>query len=75
MYCFDKIYYDCETIDMTLIAFAYTKKVMAYLEGLHNEWNEVKKILEPSAFIKLRTNESLDISNKQKMRKNPISSM
>lgn len=60
---FDKIYYDGETIDLTLIAFAYTKKGMAYLEGLHNEWNEVKKILEPNAFIKLRTNESLDISN------------
>lgn len=60
---FDRIYYDSETMDLTLIAFAYTKKGMDYLEGLHNEWNEVKKILELNAFIKLRTNELLDISN------------
>lgn len=60
---FDRIYYDGETIDLTLIAFAYTKKGVDYLEGLHNEWNEVKKILEPHAFIKLRTNEPLDTGN------------
>lgn len=36
---------------------------MDYLEGLHNEWNEVKILLEPNAFIKLRTNELVDISN------------
>ena len=60
---FDRIYYDSETMDLTLIAFAYTKKGLDYLEGLHNEWNEVKKLLEPNAYIKLRTNELLDISN------------
>lgn len=60
---FDRVYYDSETIELTLIAFAYTKKGMDYLEGLHNEWNEVRKKLEPNAFIKLRINESLDTSN------------
>lgn len=59
---FDRIYYDSDTMDLTLIAFAYTQKGMNYLEGLHNEWNEVKKILEPNALINLRTNEPLDIS-------------
>ena len=60
---FDRVYYDSETVELKLIAFAYTKKGMDYLEGLHNEWNKVKEMLEPNAFIKLRTNESLDTSN------------
>lgn len=43
---FDKVYYDSESIDLTLIVFAYTKRGMDYLEGLHNEWNKVRKKLE-----------------------------
>lgn len=60
---FDRVYYDSESIDLTLIAFAYTKRGMDYLEGLHNEWNNVRKKLLPNAFIQLRMNESLDTSN------------
>ncbi|MBQ8940885.1 MAG: hypothetical protein IJ062_03540 [Firmicutes bacterium] len=57
---FDRVYYDSETIDLTLIAFAFTKKGMNYLEQLHNEWNDVRELLEPNALIKLRTNEKLN---------------
>ncbi len=60
---FDRVYYDSYTIDLALFTIAYTKKGSQYLETLHNGWTDIRKELEPYAYIKLKTLEKINIQD------------
>lgn len=57
---FDRIYYDSETVDLTLVAYGYTPRGTEYLQFLYDKWKYVRKQLEKHAQIKLREAESLN---------------
>lgn len=57
---YDRIYYDAETLDLSLTALGYSQKGMDHLNVLHEGWNDIKKKLEKVAYIKLKDNEKVD---------------
>lgn len=57
---FDRIYYDSDTVEMTLIDYGYTPKGTEYLQSLYDKWKYVRKKLETYAQIELREVESLN---------------
>lgn len=59
---FDRIYYDADTFDYSLVALAFTDRGMKHLEELHMGWNQVRKELESVAYVSLKMNEPVDFT-------------
>lgn len=51
---FDRIYYDSDTLEKSLIALGFTEEGLRHIENLNNGWDGVKNSLKEYAFIELR---------------------
>jgi len=58
---FDRVYYDSDTLDKSLIALGYTKEGLKHIEDLDSGWGVVRNSLKEYAFIELRESDKLRI--------------
>lgn len=58
---FDKIYYDSDTLEKSLIALGYTEEGLKHIEDLDNGWAGVRNSLREYAYIELRETNYLKI--------------
>lgn len=61
---FDKEYYDSDTIDLALFAYAYTPDGQEYMKELFNGWNKVRSKLSQWAYVSLRNENNFELTNK-----------
>lgn len=61
---FDRIYYDSDTIEQALFAYAYTPTGQEYMKELFNGWNKIKDKLSHLAYISLRNESTSELENK-----------
>lgn len=61
---FDRVYYDSDTIEQALFAYAYTQDGQEYVKALFNGWKEVKEKLCDAAYISLRDDFTFEGENK-----------
>ena len=63
---FDRVYYDADSLEKSLLALAYTEKGMEHIAQLDKGWNSLKKKLKNYAHIELRDSDNLRITDMKK---------
>ena len=63
---FDRVYYDADSLEKSLLALAYTEKGMQHVVDLDKGWNSLKKKLKNYSYIELRDADKLYLSNMKK---------
>lgn len=63
---FDRVYYDADSLKLSLLALAYTEKGMGHIAELTKGWSLLKKKLKKNAYIELRDSEKIRVTDIQK---------